>query len=223
MGVMRDVGDLLCGIRELATGYDLGRGARQTASEFSNEECERDRHGCTYGFGESTFETTAPPAATTVFIWVDTGASGAGAPAAEMTADEEGAVGATLARGRSGSRRARSGVVGRVTVVVTGADGTATIAGTDVVGSAVLGGATSAAGTVADAFRSPLVAGSTVADDTVPPDGRAAILAAAGKAFRRIVAARQFPVRATARISALATVEGSGVRTTREPADGGIR
>ena len=31
---------------------------------------------CTYVFGVSTFEMTAPPAATTVFVWVDAGASG---------------------------------------------------------------------------------------------------------------------------------------------------
>ena len=49
------------------------------------------------------------------------------------------------------------------------------------------------------------------------------MVAASGSAFRRMVADRQFPVLATARISALKTVDGSGVSTTREPADGGIR
>ena len=42
MGVVGDVGDLHCGVRELSTWYDLCRGARQTAFEFSSEECEGD-------------------------------------------------------------------------------------------------------------------------------------------------------------------------------------
>lgn len=103
-----------------------------------------------------------------------------------------------------------------------GADAAGTTVGAGVVDGAVLEGTTPATGTAVDAAGSRRVDGRTVADGTVVSDGRAAMLAAAGRAFRRMVADRQLPVRATARISALSTVDGSGESTTREPAEGGI-